>query len=63
MSDTFGGGPTMEAFPKGLSSAPFTWDDRGTKIPMVLTGGFTGISQDAATGAVRPAIGWAIGEQ
>ncbi len=60
---TFGGGPTMHNFPTGLSSAPFTWDYLEREIAMVLTGGFTGVAQDAATGAVRPAIGWAVGEQ
>ena len=59
----FGGGPCSNDFLLGLSSAPFTWDYLGIKIPMLFAGGFVGISQDAATGAVRPAIGWAISEQ
>jgi hypothetical protein len=62
MFDTFGGGPSMDKFPTGLSSAPFLWTYLETDIPMVIAGGFTGVSQDAATGAVRPSIGWAIGE-
>jgi hypothetical protein len=63
LSAEVGGGPAMHDFPKGLSSAPFTWEYLGAKIPMVFMGGFTGVSQDATTGAVRPAIGWAIGER
>ena len=59
----FGSGPAVHDFPVGLSSAPFVWNYLRTKIPMVFTGGFLGISQNATTGAVRPAIGWAIGEQ
>lgn len=57
------GGPKMDAFPMGLSSAPFTWNYLGTLIPMVFMGGFVGVSQDPTTSAVRPAIGWAIGEK
>ena len=63
MNDDFGGGPTVDNFPTGLSSAPFTWNYLGTELPMVFTGGFTGVSQDASTGTTRPAIGWAIGER
>jgi hypothetical protein len=60
---TFGGGPALHDFSTGLSSAPFTWEYLGERIPMVFMGGFAGVSQDATTGAVRPAIGWAIGEK
>ncbi len=63
MSEMFGGGPTVDRFPTGLSSAPFRWDYSHTEIPMEFTGGFVGVSQDPGTGAVRPAIGWAIGER
>ena len=63
MNVPFHGGPAVHDFPVGLSSAPFIWDYLETRIPMVFTGGFVGMSQDSATGAVRPAIGWAIGEQ
>lgn len=57
------GGPAKPDFPTGLSSAPFLWNYLGTERPMVFTGGFVGVSQDAVTGAVRPAIGWAFGER
>ncbi len=62
MKERFGG-PTVKDFPMGLSAAPFVWNYFRTAIPMVFTGGFLGISQNATTGAVRPAMGWAIGEQ
>jgi hypothetical protein len=55
-----GYGPTPEAFPTGLSIAPFIWKYLGTPLPMELVAGFVGVSQDAETLAVRPAIGWAV---
>ncbi|HWO18836.1 MAG TPA: DUF4419 domain-containing protein [Kofleriaceae bacterium] len=55
-------GTTLSAFPRGLSLVPFLWKYLGTKIPMMLAGGFVGISQDAESRAVRPAIGWAVQE-
>jgi len=53
-------GATVGAFPRGLSHVPLTWDYQETLIPMRLSGGFVGISQDPQTRAVRPAIGWAV---
>jgi hypothetical protein len=55
-----GGGPCTSDFPLGLSIAPFTWKYFDEKIPMELVAGFVGVSQDPATLAVRPAIGWAV---
>jgi hypothetical protein len=55
-----GHGPTLAAFPCGLSRVPLAWDYLGTILPMILQAGFVGISQDRQTRAVRPAIGWAI---
>ncbi len=62
MSAVFGGGPKPDDFPVGLSTAPFVWNYFGTKFPMEFLGGFVGISQDPASRAVRPAIGWGIAE-
>jgi hypothetical protein len=59
----FAGGPPIGSFSRGLRSVPFEWRYYSTTIPMAFAGGFVGVSQDAATGAVRPAIGWAIGER
>ncbi|WP_438009703.1 DUF4419 domain-containing protein [Sorangium sp. So ce321] len=50
----------MDAFPKGLSLAPFTWTVLGERFSMELLGGFVGVSQDPQTWALRPAIGWAV---
>ena len=58
-----GAAHTAAEFPTGLSSAPFSWKYLSSEFPMVFTGGFVGVSQNAGTGAVRPAIGWAIGER
>jgi len=53
-------GTTLGDFPQGLSQVPLTWEYLGEKLPMTLSGGFVGISQDPQTLAVRPAIGWAV---
>ncbi len=62
MSAEFGGGAATVDFSLGLAFAPFEWKYFEEKIPMMFAGGFAGVSQDAATGAVRPAIGWAISD-
>jgi hypothetical protein len=56
----FGGGPTTEEIPAGLSSAPFTWRYLSQKLPMALLGGFLGVSQDRSVGTLRPELGWAV---
>lgn len=63
MYEMFHTGPGDYEFPTGVSSAPFIWNYLGTEFPMMFMGGFAGVAQDPQTGAVRPAIGWAIGEQ
>jgi hypothetical protein len=50
------------AIPAGLSRVPFVWDYLGTKLPMQFVAGFVGVAQDEDTLAVRPAIGWAVGD-
>jgi hypothetical protein len=55
-------GPIESDFPSGLSRAPFVWKYLDTRISMTFLGGFVGVSQDPDTGAVRPAIGWAVQE-
>jgi hypothetical protein len=60
---TFSRGPSLDDFPIGLSCVPFIWDYLGTTIPMLFAGGFVGVSQNPVSGAVRPAIGWAIREK
>lgn len=53
-------GPTSTQFPWGLSRAPLVWHYCLTDIRMEFLGGFVGVSQNQATMAVRPAIGWAV---
>jgi hypothetical protein len=55
------GGPSPGAFPSGLARAPFIWNHLGQRSDMQFLGGFVGVSQDSATLALRPEIGWAIG--
>jgi hypothetical protein len=57
-----GEGTRSNEFPNGLSMAPFIWKYLGAEIPMEFLGGFTAVSQDPETMAVRPAIGWAVRE-
>lgn len=54
------GGARFAAFPGGMMQTPFRWFTLTGELAMSFAGGFCGISQDAATGALRPAIGWAV---
>jgi len=54
------GGVTMDEWPGGLSRAPFEWRYFAQVRSMAFVAGFTHMTQDAATSAVRPAIGWAV---
>jgi hypothetical protein len=56
------GGPSPGDFPGGLARAPFVWEYLRTSFDMELLGGFVGVAQDPATLALRPEVGWAIGE-
>ena len=55
-------GPTLEAFPGGLSKAPFRWEYLGRPFDMEFLAGFVGVAQDPETLALRPEIGWAVRE-
>jgi hypothetical protein len=44
----------------GLSRCPFMWEYREVKRPMELLAGFVGFTQDHASFALRPEIGWAV---
>jgi small-conductance mechanosensitive channel len=59
--DFFRGAPTW-ALAAGLSQVPFVWKYLGTDLPMQFLAGFVGVAQDEGTLAVRPAIGWAVGD-
>jgi uncharacterized protein DUF4419 len=62
--ETRGSGSASWKIPSGLSCVPFEWTFlppmEPAVFPMELLGGFVGVSQDPATLAVRPAIGWAV---
>lgn len=55
--------PANDDYPSGLAKVPFTWYYHGTKLPYEFLGGFTCLSQDPETLALRPAIGWAVREE
>jgi len=57
------GGLTTNMLPPALSVAPFTWDYRGTPLPMEFVAGFVGVTQDTETLSLRPEIGWAVREK
>ncbi|UJR84769.1 DUF4419 domain-containing protein [Sandaracinus amylolyticus] len=60
LSSSFGGGPTTDALPSGVSCVPFLWKYLATEHRMEFVGGFAGVGQDPATGRVRPELGWAV---
>ncbi|MGB6231469.1 MAG: DUF4419 domain-containing protein [Litorimonas sp.] len=45
-----------------MNSAPMIWSYFGRKLQMELLAGFIGATQDPATLALRPRIGWAVRE-
>jgi len=47
-------------FSSGLSKAEFLLNDNGRLYKMEFNAGFIGISQDHATKALRPEMGWAV---
>ena len=58
---------SFEALPTGISMAPFRLEDRREEGPIKkdareLVAGFVGITQDHATKALRPEIGWGMRE-
>jgi hypothetical protein len=55
-------GITTECLPRGLSQVPFTLTERSDTRAMEFVAGTAAVTQDLATGALRPALGWAIRE-
>jgi hypothetical protein len=60
MNEEFGGGPSTDSFPVGLSKVPFVWKYYDLTFDMEFIGGFVGVTQDQQTLALRPEIGWAV---
>ena len=57
----FSSGLTHNQLPSGISIAPVVWNYLGTPIDLEFIGGFIGIEQ-TETGALTPALGWAVRE-
>jgi hypothetical protein len=53
-------GATTSSFPKASVRTPFKWDYYGTIFEMYFYAGFLGVTQDSASLAIRPVIGWAV---
>lgn len=53
---------TTNQLPGGLSQVPFRcgWQGRAEDAAMEFLGGFLGVTQDPATLALRPKLGWAV---
>lgn len=56
-------GIEVDCLPHSLNEVPFTWDHWGRLFHMKFVAGFIGFTQDAASLAVRPRIGWAVCEE
>lgn len=61
-NDSWPLGVSADAFPSGLSRAPFCWHHLDHFFDMEFLGGFVGVAQDPVTMALRPEIGWAVRE-
>lgn len=55
------GGPKLDMYPVGISSAPLIWNYMGTELDMLLVAGFGGIAQDE-NGSVRASRVWGVCE-
>ena len=55
-------GVTHDGFPPGVVSTPFTWQSVNQTYPMHFFAGFMAVTQDPATLAIRPEIGWAVAD-
>jgi hypothetical protein len=51
---------TSETLPTGISQAPVTCMINSQQVPLDFLAGFTCVTQDSETLALRPMIGWAI---
>ena len=59
--DDFSSGVVYDGLPSGVSSFPFKFQDMELNIhDLQMLGGFTGVSQDKETFALKPILGWAL---
>lgn len=56
-------GIVVDQLPGGLNEVPFIWNYFGELFHMRFVAGFIGFTQDEASFAVRPKIGWAVCEK
>jgi hypothetical protein len=49
-----------DQLPSSVSAVPFTWHYRGETLDYQFLAGVMAITQDKATRAVRPRVGWAV---
>lgn len=61
-TDDHGNGITIDSFPSSLCSAPFRWQYLDRQYEMEFVAGFIGFTQCEKDLAVRPKIGWAVGD-
>ena len=54
------GGLTHNRLPSSVSAVPFAWQYYGQTFDYQFLAGVMAVTQETATGAVRPRIGWAV---
>jgi len=57
------GGMDYGDVPKGINTAPFTWNYHGTEIPMHFIGAISAVVQDPTSLQVEAVTGWGIVEE
>merc|ERR1712066_197084 len=57
------GGMDYGDVPKGMNTAPFTWNYHGTEIPMRFIGSISAVVQDPETLQLEAVSGWGIVEE
>jgi hypothetical protein len=53
-------GLTHDRLPSSVSSVPFTWQYLGQNFDYQFLAGVMAVTQDAASLAIRPRVGWAV---
>jgi hypothetical protein len=53
-------GVKHDQLPSSVSAVPFTWHYRGDRFDYQFLAGVLAVTQDPATRAIRPRVGWAV---
>eukprot|EP01050_Picozoa_sp_SAG11_P017721 SAG11_NODE_2585_length_3194_cov_4.598061_2_plen_109_part_00 len=61
--DDEGIGAELDSFPSGLTAVPITIRSRGGSKVCIAISGFSGVSQDPQTLALRAELGWIVYEK